>query len=184
MTNFVAINVWDDSIDFANGWRGTITNALIVHSEANGNRCIEADNQGGSGNWDAEPFTYGTINNMTCITNSGVDGARGEGEGPLYASRHHGAESRTASSPIAWARGRLSRASRTKPSVTSWTARKPSIGRKRPPPVIRITPRHVLNSVVISCFRGAERPATVPFVYLCGHQLTGTRTVLENADTS
>jgi hypothetical protein len=81
--NFVAINVWDDSIDFASGWRGTITNALIVHSEANGNRCIEADNQGGSGNWDAEPFTYGTINNMTCITNSGVDGARGSGEGPL-----------------------------------------------------------------------------------------------------
>ena len=81
--NFVAINVWDDSIDFANGWRGTITNALIVHSEANGNRCIEADNQGGSGNWDAEPFTYGTINNMTCITNSGVAGARGAGEGPL-----------------------------------------------------------------------------------------------------
>ena len=81
--NFVAINVWDDSIDFASGWRGTITNALIVHSEANGNRCIEADNQGGSGNWDAEPFTYGTINNMTCITNSGVAGARGSGEGPL-----------------------------------------------------------------------------------------------------
>lgn len=83
VTNFVAINVWDDSIDFANGWRGTITNALVVHSDVNGNRCIEADNQGGSGNWDAVPLTYGTINNMTCITNSGFTGARGDSEGPL-----------------------------------------------------------------------------------------------------
>jgi hypothetical protein len=42
-TNFVALYVRDDAIDIDEGWSGTITNALVVQSETDGNHCIEAD---------------------------------------------------------------------------------------------------------------------------------------------
>jgi len=78
VTNLIALYVNDDSIDYADGWVGTVTNALIIHHRDNGNRCIEADNQGSV--FDAQPNTNGTINNMTCIT-SGSDSAEGGGLG-------------------------------------------------------------------------------------------------------
>ena len=53
VTNFVGLYVNDDSLDYADGYVGTITNALIIHGLNSGNRCIEADNQGSSGDWDA-----------------------------------------------------------------------------------------------------------------------------------
>ena len=46
MENYVALYVNDDSLDFDEGYNGTITNALIIQSETNGNRCIEADGIG------------------------------------------------------------------------------------------------------------------------------------------
>ena len=78
VTNLIALYVNDDSIDFADGWVGSVNNALIIHHRDNSNRCIEADNQGSV--FDAHPTTNGTINNMTCIT-SGSDGAEGGGLG-------------------------------------------------------------------------------------------------------
>lgn len=84
VTNLVALYVRDDSIDYADGWVGSVTNALVIHQEGNGNRCIEADNQGGA--YDALPLTNARIANLTCIT-SGSDestgGTHGDSEGVL-----------------------------------------------------------------------------------------------------
>ncbi len=82
--NYVGLYVNDDSLDYADGYQGTITNALIIHGLNTGNRCIEADNQGSSGDWDAEPRAAGTVNNMTCITSAQDGSIRGDSEGPLY----------------------------------------------------------------------------------------------------
>ena len=78
VSNLVALYVNDDSIDYADGWVGSVNNALIIHHRDNGNRCIEGDNQGSV--FDALPNTNGTINGMTCIT-SGSDSAEGGGFG-------------------------------------------------------------------------------------------------------
>ena len=80
--NFVALYVRDDSIDYADGWVGSVTNALVIHQEDDGNRCIEADNQGSV--FGARPLTNARIRHMTCIT-SGSDesagGTHGDSEG-------------------------------------------------------------------------------------------------------
>ena len=83
VTNFVGLYVNDDSLDYADGYVGTITNALIIHGLNSGNRCIEADNQGSSGDWDAEPRAAATVNNMTCIISAQDGSNRGDSEGPL-----------------------------------------------------------------------------------------------------
>lgn len=41
--NYLALYVRDDSLDFDEGYSGTVTNALIIQSETDGNSCIEAD---------------------------------------------------------------------------------------------------------------------------------------------
>jgi hypothetical protein len=84
VTNYVGLYVNDDSLDYADGYVGTITNALIVHGFSTGNRCIEADNQGSSGDFDAEPRAAATVNNMTCIISGQTGSIRGDSEGPLY----------------------------------------------------------------------------------------------------
>ncbi len=74
--NFVAVYVRDDSLDLDEGWHGTISNALIIQSEGDGNQCIESDGIGSFDDLDSavvEDFiarglnTRTTINNMTCI---------------------------------------------------------------------------------------------------------------------
>jgi hypothetical protein len=91
VTNFVALYVRDDSIDFSDGYSGTIQNALVIHSRSNANRCIEGDNIGEGRSTQGEaldtaPLTNPTIRNMTCIT-SNIDQAagstHGDSEGPL-----------------------------------------------------------------------------------------------------
>ena len=87
VSNLIALYVNDDSIDYADGWVGSVNNALIIHHRDNGNRCIEADNQGSV--FDAQPNTNGTINNMTCITSGSLSaeggglGTHGDSEGIL-----------------------------------------------------------------------------------------------------
>jgi hypothetical protein len=80
----ILVYVKDDSIDYADGWVGTITHALVIHSSTDGNRCIEGDNQGTD--FAALPQTNPTVSNMTCIT-SGSDqsggGTHGDSEGIL-----------------------------------------------------------------------------------------------------
>ena len=44
ISNLVALYVRDDSIDFSDGYIGTINNALVIHPPTDGNRCIEGDN--------------------------------------------------------------------------------------------------------------------------------------------
>jgi hypothetical protein len=65
VSNLVALYVNDDSIDWADGWVGSVDKALIIQSATNGDRCIEADNQ--ETQFDALPLSSPTIRNMTCI---------------------------------------------------------------------------------------------------------------------
>jgi hypothetical protein len=74
--NFVAVYVRDDSLDLDEGWQGSITNALIIQSETDGQHCIEADGLASFDDLDPaviEDFiarglnTRTTISNMTCI---------------------------------------------------------------------------------------------------------------------
>lgn len=76
VTNFVALYVNDDSIDIDEGYNGTITNALVIQSATNGNRCVEADCIGSYSSKSAETITdiqtrnlnsRPTIKNLTCI---------------------------------------------------------------------------------------------------------------------
>ncbi len=74
--NFVAVYVRDDSIDIDEGWSGSITNALVIQSETDGNHCIEADGIGSFSDLDpavVEDFidrglnSDFTISNLTCV---------------------------------------------------------------------------------------------------------------------
>lgn len=74
--NYLALYVRDDSLDFDEGYSGSITNALIIQSETDGNSCIEAD---GIADFDTltapqreSVITQGinsrpTVDHMTCI---------------------------------------------------------------------------------------------------------------------
>ncbi|NOX68717.1 MAG: serine/threonine protein kinase [Gammaproteobacteria bacterium] len=74
--NYVAVYVRDDSIDIDEGWNGSITNALVIQSETDGNNCIEADGIGSFSSLDpavVEDFiarglqSSPTISHLTCI---------------------------------------------------------------------------------------------------------------------
>ena len=76
ITNFVALYARDDSIDIDSGYRGTITNALVIQSQSDANRCIEADGIDGYSSKDAATIadfiarglnSQPTITNLTCI---------------------------------------------------------------------------------------------------------------------
>ena len=82
----------DDSLDFSDGYSGTISEALVIHYRTDGNRCIEGDNiaearaDGGEA-LDTAPQSAPTIRNLTCITSNGDQGSglgtHGDSEGPL-----------------------------------------------------------------------------------------------------
>ncbi len=89
-TNFVALYVRDDSIDIDEGWNGSISNALVIQSETDGNHCIEADGIGSySGLNEATKDDFiarglnsrPTISNLTCIISANINGTHGEGAG-------------------------------------------------------------------------------------------------------
>lgn len=89
-TNFVALYVRDDSIDIDEGYIGTISNALVIQSENDGNQCVESD---GIGSYNAANVALNadfiarglnsapTINNLTCIISPNLVGTHGEGAG-------------------------------------------------------------------------------------------------------
>ena len=88
--NFVALYVRDDAIDIDEGYSGTITNALVIQSEDDGNHCIEADGIGSfSGFMPAEVESIiaqgvnsrPTISNLTCIISPNAIGTHGDGAG-------------------------------------------------------------------------------------------------------
>ena len=74
--NYVALYVRDDSIDIDEGWNGTITNALVIQSETDGNHCIEADGIGSFSDLTSDVVedmiarnlqSSPVISNLTCI---------------------------------------------------------------------------------------------------------------------
>ncbi|MEQ8482788.1 MAG: hypothetical protein RIB46_00330 [Pseudomonadales bacterium] len=81
VSNLVALYVQDDSIDWADGWVGSVDRALIIHAPNEGQRCIEADNQ--DPDFNALPLSNGTVRNMTCIISANDNGIHGDAEGPL-----------------------------------------------------------------------------------------------------
>ncbi len=88
VNNVVVLYVRDDSLDYSDGYVGTIENALIIHWQSDGNRCIEGDNVGeGRTNAgtpaDLAPLTEPTIRNMTCITSNSDVNTHGDSEGVL-----------------------------------------------------------------------------------------------------
>lgn len=88
VTNAVVLYARDDSLDFSDGYVGTIQNALVIHFQSDGNRCIELDNIGearsGAGEpFDTPPLTTPTVNNLTCITGNTDVNTHGDSEGPL-----------------------------------------------------------------------------------------------------
>ena len=89
--NVVILYARDDSLDYSDGFVGTIDTALVIHWRSDGNRCIEGDNVGQGRTdtgvpFDLAPQTQPTIRNMTCIV-SNIDqadgGTHGDSEGPL-----------------------------------------------------------------------------------------------------
>lgn len=85
VTNYIALYVKDDSIDFSDGYTGTINNALVIHSPTDGNRCIEGDNVASGrlgGGASQTPVTKPTISHMTCIPSNFDVGTHGDSEGP------------------------------------------------------------------------------------------------------
>ena len=90
ITNLVAVYVRDDSIDIDEGYNGTITNALVVQSEGDGNHCIESDGLGSYSSLDQATkddfiarglHSAPTINNLTCIVSANVPGTHDPGAG-------------------------------------------------------------------------------------------------------
>jgi hypothetical protein len=94
VTNAIALYVRDDSLDYSDGYAGTITNALVIHYQTNGNRCIEGDNVGSARSdvgvpLDTAPLTTPTIRNMTCITGNTDVNTHGDSEGALARQGGH-----------------------------------------------------------------------------------------------
>lgn len=88
LTNVIALYSRDDSLDYSDGYVGTITNALIIHYRSDGNRCIEGDNVGSARSdagvpLDTAPLTTPTILNVTCITGNSDVNTHGDSEGAL-----------------------------------------------------------------------------------------------------
>jgi hypothetical protein len=88
VTNAVILYARDDSLDYSDGYVGTIQNALAIHWQSDGNRCIEGDNVGESRSdvgvaLDTAPLTTPTVRNLTCITSNSDVNTHGDSEGPL-----------------------------------------------------------------------------------------------------
>jgi len=88
VSNAVLTYVRDDSLDFSDGYVGTIANALVIHSSRDGNRCIELDNIGAARSdlgqaFNLPPVTVATVRNMTCIVSNRDAGTHGNSEGVI-----------------------------------------------------------------------------------------------------
>jgi hypothetical protein len=89
--NYVALYVRDDSIDFSDGYTGTVKNALVIHAPQNGNNCVEGDNIASGRIPNANPGsatavvpqTNPTISHMTCIMSNWDTGTHGPSRGVI-----------------------------------------------------------------------------------------------------
>lgn len=71
-TNIVITNAQDDSVDWTEGWRGTLTD-VYVKTSADSDKVIEAD--GNEDNNSATPLSSPTLNNFTAIGLGSAQGA-------------------------------------------------------------------------------------------------------------
>src|SRR6185503_8652980 len=90
VTNYVALYVRDDSIDFSDGYSGTVKNALVIHAPQNGNNCVEGDNiavgripTAPNNTASNLPLTKPTISHMTCIMSNWDTGTHGASRGVI-----------------------------------------------------------------------------------------------------
>lgn len=86
--NAVLLYVRDDSLDFSDGYQGTIQNALAIQWQTDGNRCIETDNVGEARSTagaplDTPPLTKPVVRNLTCIMSNFDTGTHGGSEGSM-----------------------------------------------------------------------------------------------------
>ncbi|MEM9620310.1 MAG: serine/threonine protein kinase [Pseudomonadota bacterium] len=79
--NLLAMYVRDDSIDFTDGYIGTVGPALVIHNPTDANRCVEGDGDGDD--LGLVPLTNPTIVNMTCIPSNFDAGTHGDSEGVI-----------------------------------------------------------------------------------------------------
>ncbi|WP_226703148.1 serine/threonine protein kinase [Microbulbifer elongatus] len=86
--NYLAMYVRDDSIDIDEGWSGSITNALVIQSETDGNHCIESDGIGSYKDTndytaliDAGLNSRPVIDGLTCIISAQSEGTHDPGAG-------------------------------------------------------------------------------------------------------
>jgi hypothetical protein len=76
----------DDSLDFSDGYVGTISEGLLIHYANDGNHCIEGDNISSSRApepLDTAPVSAPTFRNLTCITSNFDGGTHGDSRGFL-----------------------------------------------------------------------------------------------------
>lgn len=97
ISHYIGMYVRDDSIDIDDGYRGTISHALVIQSENYGNHCLESDGIGDHNNVGEANITdfiarglnsQAKINNLTCIISPSNQGTRGEGAGMLIREGH------------------------------------------------------------------------------------------------
>lgn len=86
LKNVIALYARDDSLDFSDGYAGTIENALVIQWQSDGQLCVELDGIGEerfNSNVPPEtpPLTAPTIRNMTCIMSAFRGGTHGNSEG-------------------------------------------------------------------------------------------------------
>lgn len=95
VSNAVLTYVKDDSLDFSDGYRGTVERVLAIHSRNDSNWCIELDNIGQSRSdagqpLDLAPVTAPTIKNYTCILSNAKRPPATHGESSGYRIRQGG----------------------------------------------------------------------------------------------
>jgi hypothetical protein len=86
VSNLVVMYVRDDSIDFSDGYVGTISNALIIQAPTDGNRCIEGDGVAETrlaGGASTPPLSRPTFDHVTCLLSNFDGGTHGDSEGPI-----------------------------------------------------------------------------------------------------
>jgi hypothetical protein len=86
VTNAILVYVKDDSLDFSDGFQGTVDTALAIHSRNDSNWCIELDNIGAARSdagqaFDLPPITAPTVRNYTCIVSNMRGGTHGDSAG-------------------------------------------------------------------------------------------------------
>jgi hypothetical protein len=86
VTKAIVLYARDDSLDYSDGYSGTISEGLLIHYHNDGNHCIEGDNIASTRApepLDTAPVSAPTFRNLTCITSNFQGGTHGDSQGFL-----------------------------------------------------------------------------------------------------